>query len=61
MTNSSAAPGKRPRFATIAWLVLVLLAAFPIAASILDLVADARTGIPADHEGSFPAIAGIPW
>lgn len=29
--------------------------------AILDLVADARTGLPSDHGGTFTAITGMTW
>jgi hypothetical protein len=38
--------------------LLVLLGVFYILAPVLDLVADARVGIPADHTGTFIALSG---
>jgi len=49
------------RYTTIVRNVLILLAVFPIAASIFGLAADARQGIPADRQGSFATVAGILW
>jgi len=54
--------GMKPRRSlTIAWALLLLLGAFYIFAPISDLAADARTGLPADHTGTFAAVAGTPW
>ena len=44
-----------------AWLLLVLLALFPVLAAISDLVADLRGGLPADHQAAFAAVAGQSW
>lgn len=52
---------KPRRHLTIAWALLLLLGAFYIFAPISDLAADARTGLPADHTGTFAAAAGTPW
>ncbi len=52
---------RRPRYATVAWIALLLLAVFPIVAAGLDLLADARTGIPADHAGAFATITSSSW
>lgn len=38
---------------------LVVLAAFPILASVADLVAISKTGIPSDHEQAFQAVSGM--
>ncbi|MEC3977564.1 hypothetical protein [Amycolatopsis sp. H20-H5] len=62
MSDSEASRGRRsPVYARVAWGVLVVLAVFPVAASVLDLVAAGRVGIPADHEGTFRAVAGMRW
>jgi hypothetical protein len=53
---------KRSRGWPLAGLVLMLLlGAFPALSSILDLLADSRTGLPSDHTGTFTAVAGTSW
>jgi hypothetical protein len=46
------------RVRLVAWLLLVLLALFPILAAIADLVSDFGTGLPTDHQATFAAVAG---
>jgi hypothetical protein len=43
------------------WVPMLLLGVFPVLTSVLDLVADARTGLPSDHSGTFTAITGTSW
>jgi hypothetical protein len=50
-----------PRYLTIAWILLLLLGALFLFASISDLAADARTGLPSDHMGTFHNITGSTW
>lgn len=50
-----------PRYLTITWILLVLLAVFPLLSVVLDLVADVSVGIPGDHQGALTALAGISW
>lgn len=50
-----------PLYQTIAWVLLLLLGAFFIFGSISDLAADFGVGLPADHMGTFQALAGQPW
>ncbi len=45
----------------VAWILLLLLALFPVVASVADLVSDFGTGLPADHQATFSAIAGQSW
>jgi len=45
----------------VAWLLLVLLALFPIVSSILDIVSDRAVGLPSDHSATFHALAGVAW
>lgn len=52
---------KQPRYLFVAWILLLLLGAFFVFASLSDLVADARTGLPSDHLEAFHMIAGITW
>ncbi len=40
------------------WLLLVLLALFPVLFSVLDLAGIARSGIPSDHLDAYRALAG---
>lgn len=51
----------RPRYLTVAWILLLVLGAFFLFAAISDLAADARVGLPTDHMGAFAALAGHPW
>lgn len=66
----AALPAERPvgtsrassrRAWTLAWALLLLLGAFYLVAPLSDLLADARVGIPADHVGTFTAVAGTTW
>lgn len=50
-----------PRYLTVVWILLLLLGAFFLFAVASDLAADARTGLPADHTGTFKTLAGITW
>lgn len=45
----------------VAWLLLLLLGALLLFASLSDLLADARSGLPSDHLEAFHAIAGMSW
>ncbi|MBA2395612.1 MAG: hypothetical protein H0V70_23025 [Ktedonobacteraceae bacterium] len=45
----------------VAWILLLLLGALFLFASISDLLADARSGLPSDHLEAFHAIAGVTW
>jgi hypothetical protein len=49
------------RTLTIAWVLLLLLGAFYLFAPISDLLADARTGLPSDHTGTFAGVVGMTW
>lgn len=51
----------RPRYLTVVWILLLLLGAFFLFAVISDLAADARTGLPSDHTGTFTSLAGMTW
>lgn len=51
----------QPRYLLVAWLLLLLLGLFFVFASLSDLVADARTGLPSDHLEAFHTLAGITW
>jgi len=52
---------KQPGYLLVTWILLLLLGAFFLFASVSDLVADARTGLPSDHLEAFHTIAGVPW
>ncbi len=64
MTSTTAAETiRRPglRWLTAAWAGLLLLGAFYVFGAVNDLIADGRTGLPADHTGTFAAVAGTGW
>jgi hypothetical protein len=54
-------PGTRSRAGTFIWVLLLLLGAFFLFAVASDLAADARTGLPNDHAGTFTTLAGMSW
>ncbi|MDQ6897903.1 MAG: hypothetical protein M3072_00055 [Candidatus Dormibacteraeota bacterium] len=45
----------------VTWVLLLLLALFPVLAPLLDLVGVARSGLPADHGAAFTALSGSSW
>jgi len=45
----------------VTWLLLLLLALFPVLAPLLDLVGVARSGLPADHAAAFSQLSGSSW
>ena len=49
------------RLVTAAWLLLLALGIFPVLASLADLAAVLRAGLPADHQATFAQLAGLPW
>ncbi len=57
----SRVPVKQPRYLLVAWLLLLLLGVFFLFASISDLVADARVGLPSDHMAAFHTVTGMAW
>lgn len=62
--NTTRRPPSRPplpRPLTITWVLLLLLAIFPVVSVALDLLGDLANGIPADHTGAFMALAGTTW
>ncbi|HEV2405885.1 MAG TPA: hypothetical protein VGR88_10545 [Ktedonobacterales bacterium] len=61
MTEITRAARARPRYLTVAWILLLVLGAFFLFAALSDLAADARVGLPTDHLGAFAALAGHPW
>lgn len=50
-----------PRYLTITWGLLVLLAVFPLLSVALDLFGVVSAGIPGDHQGAFMAVAHTSW
>ena len=52
---------KQPGYLRVAWIVLLLLGAFFLFASLSDLAADAKSGLPSDHLEAFQRLAGISW
>ncbi|HLZ60749.1 MAG TPA: hypothetical protein VKR06_27695 [Ktedonosporobacter sp.] len=52
---------KQPGYLLLAWILLLLLGAFFLFASVSDLAADGRSGLPSDHLEVFHAIAGVTW
>lgn len=46
---------------TVAWLLLLALGALFVFASLSDLSADTRVGLPVDHTAAFASIAGVPY
>lgn len=63
-TGETSAPQpapSRPRYLTVVWVLLLLLGAFFLFAVASDLAADARSGIPNDHVGTFKTVAGVTW
>lgn len=50
-----------PRYVTMTWGLLVLLAVFPLLSVALDLFGVVSAGIPGDHQGTFTALAHTSW
>jgi hypothetical protein len=61
MASDGPLADRPPRYARVAWVLLLLLGAFFLFAALSDLAADARTGLPADHAGAFRSVAGLTW
>lgn len=67
LTAGEGAPGtarkqsKQSRYLLVTWIVLLLLGVLFFFASISDLAADMRTGLPSDHLEAFRALAGLTW
>lgn len=61
MAVGQSTPRTLARYLTLAWALLLLLGAFFLFAALSDLAADARTGLPSDHNGAFKSIAGVSW
>ena len=52
---------KQPRYLLVAWTLLLLLGVLFLFASLSDLIADARTGLPTDHMEAFRVVTGMTW
>lgn len=59
--RASRRPARQAPYLRIAWILLLLLAAFPIVAPLLDLGGIARAGLPADHAPAFASLSGSSW
>lgn len=59
--STEAARPNRSRWLTAAWIGLLLFGGFYIFGATNDLLADARTGLPTDHTGTFTAVTGSSW
>ena len=51
----------QPRYLLVSWILLLLLGALFFLASIFDLLADIRTGLPSDHLEAFRELTGLTW
>ncbi len=60
VTRKRSVPSQ-PRYLLVAWILLLLLGALFLFASLSDLLADVRTGLPSDHLEAFRAISGMTW
>lgn len=49
------------RVGLVAWVLLLLLALFPVLAAVADLASDFGTGLPADHQTTFETLAVQQW
>ena len=58
-SKTDPACGSGVRF--VAWVLLLLLALFPVLAAIADLASDFGAGLPTDHQPTFAALAGQAW
>jgi len=57
----TAANSRMPRWLTVAWVLLALIGLFNVFASVNDLIATSRTGLPSDHSGTFAKLSGADW
>jgi hypothetical protein len=57
----TAASSRTPRWLTVAWILLTLVGLFNVFASVNDLIATSRTGLPSDHAGTFAKLSGADW
>lgn len=60
-TNQNHMVPEQPGYLRVAWILLLLLGGFFLFASLSDLAADSRTGLPSDHLEAFHMIAGVTW
>ncbi|HEX5503845.1 MAG TPA: hypothetical protein VFW96_14570 [Thermomicrobiales bacterium] len=59
--DSTSSRAASRRVLTVAWALLLLLGAFYLFAPLADLARDIGAGLPADHAGTFSAVAGATW
>ncbi len=52
---------RQPRYLLVAWILLLVLGAFFLFASLSDLASDAKVGLPSDHLEAFRTVAGTAW
>lgn len=52
---------KQSGFLRVTWILLLLLGGFFLFASLSDLAADLRTGLPSDHLEAFQTMTGMTW
>jgi hypothetical protein len=52
---------RQPRYLLVAWILLLVLGAFFLFASLSDLASDAKVGLPSDHMEAFRMVAGTTW
>lgn len=60
-TQETQEQSRQPRYLLVAWILLLLLGALFFFASISDLVADVRAGLPSDHLEAFRELTGLTW
>lgn len=63
MTTGTLAPAttRAPRWFTTALVLLALIGAFNIFASVNDLISTDSSGLPSDHTGAFAKLSGATW
>ncbi len=59
--NSTVTGDRLRGWRLVGWVLLLLAGGFPVLGAGLDLLADARTGLPADHTGTFRAVTDLDW
>lgn len=63
MSTPTTAPAldRGSRWTTTAWVLLAVIGLFNVFASVSDLIATSRTGLPSDHTGTFTKLTGTAW
>jgi hypothetical protein len=54
-------PARQPRYLLVAWILLLLVGALFLFASLSDLLAEGRSGLPSDHLDAFSTVASMSW